>query len=77
MDYRRVEVLTVEMELVSPRPGFLKVFDCQDQELTGVERLQLTLDDSSGLYEISFVHNGQERTATLVNIEASCNNTTT
>ncbi len=71
MDYRRVEMLTVEMELTSPRPGFVKVFDPQDQELSGVERLQLTFDNSSGLYEISFVHDGQERNATLINIETN------
>ncbi len=59
-----------------PRPGFVKVFDYLDQELINVERLQLFLDDKSGLYELAFVHNGEERAATLVNLEP-CSNTTT
>lgn len=77
MDYSLIEVLTVEIKLGAPHSESVKVFDSQGQELLGVERLQLTFDGPSELYEISFVHNGQERTATLVNMETLCDNTTT
>jgi hypothetical protein len=76
MDYKNVQMVTVQMEIGPPRPGFVKVFDHLDQELMNVERLQLFLDDKSGLYELAFVHKGEERTATLVNLEP-CNNTMT
>lgn len=69
MDYHNIQVVTVQLEMGPPRPGFMKVFNHLDQELVGIERLQLFLDNDNGLYELSFVQDGQEHSATLINIE--------
>lgn len=76
MDYRRMEMITAKVEIASPKPGFIRIFDQLDQELVGVDRIQLFIDNSAKLYEISFVYKGEERSATIINLE-QCNNTST
>lgn len=63
------------MEMGPPKPGCVKIFDHLDRELTGVNSIQLLMDETTGVYEVTFVHNGQQRSATLVNMDL-CNNTT-
>lgn len=76
MDYSRMEIVTAKIEIGIPKPGFIRIFDQSDKELTDVERFQFFMDDSTKLYEMSFVHKGEERSITIINLE-QCNNIST
>ncbi len=66
MDYQRIEILTVLLKPGPPSPNTVTILDHRDQKLSGIEKVKFLFD--AGLYELSFVHNSEVRTATIVSI---------
>jgi hypothetical protein len=70
MDYDKRELLSIYLAMGSPALGSVKVLNHLDQELEGLDKVTLHLNERSEFYEAEIVINGKKRIATIVGVES-------
>jgi hypothetical protein len=69
MDYNKQELLTIQMALGPPTTGSVKVLNHLDQEIAGVQKVILRLDEHAETYEAIIICDGFTYTASIMGVD--------